>query len=176
MEIRELTEADTTPYLALRLRALRDHPDAFGASYDEEAARPVEYTVERLRAAAASPDDFILGAFDDGTLVGMVGLRRATFAKVRHHGFIWGMYATPEVRGRGVGRALLAEAIRRARSIHGVEQINLSVMMTNTAARALYISAGFEVYGLEKRALKLPDGTYLDEEHMVLWLDPGTPR
>lgn len=174
MEIRELTEADTTPYLALRLRALRDHPDAFGASYDEEAAHPIEHTVERLRAAAASPDDFILGAFDDGILVGMVGFRRATYAKVRHQGFIWGMYTTHEVRGRGIGRALLAEAIRRARAIPGVEQINLSVVAHNPAARTLYLSVGFEVYGLERRALKLPDGTYLDEEHMALWLDPET--
>jgi RimJ/RimL family protein N-acetyltransferase len=177
MEIRELTESDAAAFRALRLRALRDHPDAFAQTYDDAAARPPESYAEQLQAAAASPDDCILGAFDaEGTLVGMVGFRREIYAKVRHRGYIWGMYTAPEARGKGTGRALLAEAIRRARAIPGVEQINLSVVTRNPTARTLYLSMGFEVYGLERRALKLPDGTYLDEEHMVLRLDPALPR
>jgi hypothetical protein len=37
------------------------------------------------------------------------------------------------------------------------------------AARRLYRALGFEVYGYEKHALKV-GATYVDEEHMVLWL------
>ncbi len=171
MEIRELTEADTSAYLALRLRALRDHPDAFGMSYDEEAGRPFEQAVDRLRETAVSPNDFILGAFEDAVLVGMIGFGRKTSSKARHQGIIWGMYTAPEVRGAGIGRALLSRALELVRTVPGVEQIHLSVVTSNVAARRLYLTMGFELYGLERHALKLPDGTYLDEELMVRWLD-----
>lgn len=176
MEIRELNETDAEACRALRLRALHDHPDAFGASYEETAARPLERFAEQLRKAYASPDECTLGAFGaDGLLVGMVGLVRQRSPKARHCAFIWGMYTAPEARGRGVGRALLTEVISRARAMAGVEQVQLDVVTSNIGARTLYVSAGFEVYGLERHALKLPDGTYLDEEHMVLWLNGALP-
>ncbi|HKB49055.1 MAG TPA: GNAT family N-acetyltransferase, partial [Ktedonobacterales bacterium] len=128
-----------------------------------------------IRAAIASPDDRILGAFAgerNNELVGMVGFKRESGAKNRHRGYIWGMYTAPEARGQGIGRALIEAALAHARTLPGLEQVNLSVVTSNAAARALYRSLGFEVYGLERRALKLPNGTYLDEEHMVLRVIP----
>jgi hypothetical protein len=43
------------------------------------------------------------------------------------------------------------------------------VSVPQEAARRLYSALGFEVYGYEKRALKV-GATYVDEEHRVLWL------
>ena len=45
-------------------------------------------------------------------------------------------------------------------------QIHLSVVSENAAARQLYLSAGFRVYGLDPRALKV-ENRYLDEDLMV---------
>jgi RimJ/RimL family protein N-acetyltransferase len=42
-------------------------------------------------------------------------------------------------------------------------------MTANAPARALYRAAGFEVFGVERRALRVGD-RYFDEEHMVLHL------
>jgi RimJ/RimL family protein N-acetyltransferase len=64
---------------------------------------------------------------------------------------------------------LLDAAIARARAWPGVEQIQLAVMTENAPARRLYLAAGFEVFGLERRALRVGD-RYVDEEHMVLHL------
>ena len=167
MAIRVLTEPDAATYWELRLRALKEDPDPFGTTYEEAAARPLSQTTERLRNT--TPESFILGAFDGDTLVGIVAFGRDDGRKSRHKGNIWSMYTAPEVRGRGLGRALLLEAIARARSLSGLEQINLSVTSDNVSALNLYRSAGFEVYGHERHALKDGD-RYLDEDHMVLWL------
>ena len=77
------------------------------------------------------------------------------------------MYVTPRKQGLGVGKALLTEAINKAKSIEVIEKINLSVVATNEAAKKLYTSLGFKVYGLEEKAMKV-NGVYLDDEHRVL--------
>jgi len=79
-------------------------------------------------------------------------------------------YVAPEARGQHVGRLLMETAIARARSVPGLEQLHLTVVTTQTPARALYRSLGFVSHGSMPHALKLPDGRYLDEDLMVLWL------
>ncbi len=172
MEIRALHEADAETYHSIRLRALRDEPEAFGTSYEEGKARPFSYYLQRLRAAAEG-DSFILGASFNGKLVGMVSWHRGQVSKERHKGYITAMYVVPECRGQGVGRALLEDVIRRVEVLLGVEQIHLSVVSDNLPARRLYASLGFSTYGTEPRALKLGD-RYLDEDLMVLPLTEGT--
>jgi len=169
MEIRELTEADTAVYWPLRLRALREEPESFGSAYDEAKDRPLAAVAARLREIAEQ-GDFLLGAFDDDQLVGIVAFGRETGRKNRHIGSVYQVYVAPEGRGAGVGRALMQALIARARTLDALEQLTLAVVTSNAAARALYISLGFEVYGRQPRALKLDDGRYLDEELMALWL------
>jgi ribosomal protein S18 acetylase RimI-like enzyme len=166
LEIRELTAADAEIFRTLRLRALQEEPEAFGSSWEEENARPLEQTVARLQAEGMTA----FGAFDaDSNLVGMVRLFRHDGVKVRHKADIISMYVAPEVRGRGVGRMLMEAAIERARVTPGVEQLLLAVNVTNAPARNLYLSLGFEPFGREPLALKLGD-RYYDEEMMALFL------
>ena len=171
MIVRRLTEADAEMFRVLRLRALREHPEAFGASYDEALATPIESMAARLRHDKTWPHNFVLGAFTDaGVLIGMIGFVRQPGEKVRHKGAIWGMYVARESAGCGAGRALMERAIVMARQQPGLEQIALAVVSTNDAARRLYQSVGFVVYGVEPRALKV-DGEYIDEDLMVLrWI------
>jgi ribosomal protein S18 acetylase RimI-like enzyme len=161
--VRPLAEADFDRWWALRLRMLKEHPEAFGSSYEEVVAAGEERQRERFLL----PNAFILGAFDGGVLVGTVGCVNQQPAKMRHKAFIWGVYVAPEARGRGVARALMEAAIARVREWPEVQQIHLAVVTTNETARRLYRSLGFEVYGVEPAALKV-DGRDLDEEHMLL--------
>jgi RimJ/RimL family protein N-acetyltransferase len=59
--------------------------------------------------------------------------------------------------------------LKHAACLEGIEQINLLVATTQTAAKGLYESLGFRSFGCEQRALKIGE-RYVDEEHMVLHL------
>jgi ribosomal protein S18 acetylase RimI-like enzyme len=166
--IRQLTEADAAAYRVLRLRLLRVSPDSYGTTYDEAAARPLAHTAERLRSQDDPKEGFTLGAFAPD-LVGMVTVRRGDGAKYRHKATVYAMGVAQGARGRGIGRALMVEAIARARRINRLEQLLLTVILPNDAARRLYHSVGFVTYGIDERGLKLGD-QYWDEEQLVLAL------
>jgi len=169
MVIRQLTETDTALFRVLRLRALRESPHAFTNSYEEFSLQPLESIAQRFRDQVNSHVNFTLGAFQDDQLVGIVGFYRETALKIQHKGSIVSMYVQPEFRSQGIARALLTEAIDRARRLPGLTQLLLGVMETQTTAKRLYESLGFTVYGREPRAVKIGD-EYFDEEFMVLKL------
>ena len=64
---------------------------------------------------------------------------------------------------------MLEEIVKRARATNGLEQVLLSVAVTQTAAVDLYRSLGFESWGREPRALSI-NGQCIDEEYMILRL------
>ncbi|MET4562342.1 RimJ/RimL family protein N-acetyltransferase [Lysinibacillus parviboronicapiens] len=165
MKIRILNEADAQLYQKVRLSALKINPEAFGSTYEREVKFSLEAVAERLEPAK---DRFVLGAFNyDGSLVGIVTFMRENSLKTSHKGNVFGMYVAPEGRGQGFGKSLMMELISKAKNCDGLEQINLTVISENSSAKRLYKSLGFEVYGVERNALKF-NGQYFDEDLMVL--------
>ncbi|AJQ62431.1 acetyltransferase (plasmid) [Bacillus thuringiensis serovar morrisoni str. 4AA1] len=168
MNIRLLNDSDAQVYREVRLHALKNDPDAFGSSYEQEETKPLGHIIERIHH---TKDQFTLGCFDDSNkLVGIVNFSRENRLKTAHKGNIYGMYVEPQFRGRGLGKALLLALIERAtKECEGLEQIHLTVVSNNKSAKRLYVSLGFEVYGIEPHALKF-DEQYFDEELMILRL------
>ncbi len=159
LDIRAFAEDDAEDFQRLRLRALKEYPDAFGLSSETVA--------DKLRLAAESQDDFTLGAYRDGELVGMAGFYRDSGGeKMRHKGHVWGMYVASKRQGEGIGRALMRELLARASLLPGLVQVHLAVVTRQEPARSLYASLGFETYGVEPNSLII-DGERLDEAHMV---------
>jgi RimJ/RimL family protein N-acetyltransferase len=170
ISIRRLRPDEFALWRALRLRGLHEHPEAFGMSHEDEALMPESQSRERFDRSVAGPDSGIVGAFLGETLVGCFGYARPARAKQRHSVGTWGMYVTPEARGRGAGRALLRAVVAEAGALPGVSRITLCVMAVNEAAWRLYESEGFEAWGREPNALLLED-CCLDQIHLALDLN-----
>ena len=167
MEIRALTRADIDQFQRLRRERLEREPRAFGESLAEHDATPTEVFERRLESS--NDDQFVIGAFEAAQLVGMAGFARNLRPKSRHKALIWGVYVQPTFRNLGVARGILITLIERAKMNPHVEKIMLTVAADQVAAKRLYQSLGFEVFGHEKHSLKV-EGAYVDEDHMVLWL------
>ena len=149
------------------MRGLREHPDAFTSSYEDDSAKPLAATAKRLAADSA---DTVYGAFVAGQLVGVAGLGRETRRKNAHKATVFGMYVAPECARRGIGEALLAHLIDEAKRASTLTQLALTVTDTNAAAVALYVRAGFTSFGVEPRAIRVGNA-YFGKNHMYLSLD-----
>jgi RimJ/RimL family protein N-acetyltransferase len=158
LSIRPLRPEEPELYREIRLEALRLHPEAFGASYEDEVARPLSFFEQRLAG------NTIFGGFVDQALAGTAGFMPQAGAKRSHKSHLWGMYVRRHARGTGLAR-LLVDAVVDHAARHA-ELIQLSVVSDNIGAQRLYAAAGFQPYGIEVHSLKV-DGRYLDEILMV---------
>lgn len=157
--LRRVGAADAEAFRELRLEGLRNHPEAFGSSWEEESERSLDWFKGRLERNIV-----LTGSADNVHPLGVAALEIQQALKLRHKGFLWGMYVRPEARGSGLAEALVKRLLSEARGV--VEEVHLSVVTTNDAAVRLYTRLGFREYGLEHRAMKIGD-RYYDEVLMA---------
>ena len=96
---------------------------------------------------------WIFAALDEkGSLVGHIMMRNADYEKQSiHFGFI---VVSPAARGKGVGHAMLSQALQYAGQILGMKRATLGVFENNPAARSCYESVGFYAEETEKAAFE----------------------
>jgi ribosomal protein S18 acetylase RimI-like enzyme len=165
-EIRRLTKEDAAELFPLRLRGLQEHPEAFGASYEDE----VKVGIERWETSLADANRAMFGAFVQGKLLGMVLISRETGKKKMHRMGITAMYVAPEAQKLGLGQALITACIDYAKAQIGVKIIDIGVTVGNHTARRLYRRNGFTTWGVNPNYLSLEDGSLHDLEWMILSL------
>ena len=115
-------------------------------------------------------NSYLIAVYVKDIIVGNCFLDFLGNIKTRHRGRI-GIAITEEYRGMGIGSLLFDEMIKLAKKRKNVTQLELEVIKENEWAKRLYTSKGFVKTGDRPRVLRLPNGKYLDEELMVLYLD-----
>jgi ribosomal protein S18 acetylase RimI-like enzyme len=156
--VRRLQAGDGAVYRTIRLAALRGAPEAFGSTYEVEAARDAAQFEQRVLQGC------IFAAFCGDRAIGVAGFRQEVGEKFAHKGVLWGMYVEAGWRDQGLGGALVQAVLRHA--AQKVDVVTLAVVTDNLPAVALYRRMGFQQYGLEPRALKI-DGRYVSETLML---------
>ncbi len=108
------------------------------------------------------------GAFDGEPLIGITGFNRMARKRASHRGEVVQVYVEPAYRGRNIGEKLLRYTLDYAFGLEGIEQVQLSVITSNTTAIKLYEKLGFKTFGIQPKYFKVDNG-YLDQQFMQLF-------
>ena len=158
--VRRATAADADAVVAMLVEVAGE-----GRWIATEAPVDVEQRRRRLVEDIEREDAVVLVAEAGGQPVGELGLHLARYGVAD-----LGMAVAAGWRGRGVGSALLAEAIDQARTA-GAHKIALQVWPHNAAAIALYERFGFQHEGYLTRHYRRRSGELWDAVVMGLPLD-----
>lgn len=140
--IRAAEPSDWEAVRDIRLRSLREEPDAYASEYQTEAHFEPDQWKQRLATASS-----YLAFDDDHALVGI-----ATGLDTRDGDtYVVGMYVTPEARGSGCAHQLL-DAIAELAVRRQGKRLVLEVAESNIRATRFYRSYGFVETG-RRRAL-----------------------
>jgi putative acetyltransferase len=112
-----------------------------------------------LKAVQRHPDAAVFVVEDDGRIVARLSLSRDPHQASRHVADL-GLMVAADYRRRGIGTALLEEAVRWAHESE-IRKLELHVFPWNEPALRLYESFGFEREGL-RRGHYARDGDYVD--------------
>ena len=114
--------------------------------------------------------NYLIAVYDEGKIIGSCSLDLHFHKKDKHRALI-GIAIQKPYWDKGIGSLLFDEMIKIAKGLADIEQIELDVISTNERAKHLYSKKGFVKTGDIPHQLKLSDGTYLDGETMVLFLN-----
>lgn len=168
--VRPLGEDDWQEYRTVRLRSLRESPEAFAADLTEEEA--FDEAFWRLRLQRSSR----LVAEQGGEHLGIVCLGQAhnDEGPVPEVGEIFGLWVAPEARGTGVATRLITAAAALAAG-SGKSHVAYWVGVENYRGVAFASGMGFRPTDF-RRPMRLPDGTELEQTEIAMTLPLGEDR
>ena len=161
ISVRPLGEEDWQRYRDTRLTALRESPEAFVATADEESGFGEDVWRSRMTRSAR------LLAERDGEPVGIVSVGRSSDDNP-NTSELFGLWVSPEARGSGVATALVRAGAHLARD-EGKTQLAYWVGTDNGRAVAFASGFGFRPTA-ERRPMRVKSEDGEDEIAMVLAL------
>lgn len=139
IEIRTISGEEWRLWRSLRLRAIEESPDSFRGTLAQESAEADGWWSDLIERTAEHPHGLLLIAEVDSDPVGMLFGRLDDNSELLDVGAMW---VDPDVRRRGIGRALVDYALAWARTA-GAGTAELWVTEGNLAAELFYGDCGF---------------------------------
>ena len=135
--------------------------------YPEECGK---YTTEGEKAlfdrANTADNEAMLVCLVEGKVAGNCQIVWSKGIKTRHRAAV-AIALLKEYWNQGLGTRMLQELIRIAEENRNILQIELDFVEGNIRARALYEKMGFRITGVKPNAIRLKDGTMLNEYSMI---------
>ena len=135
--------------------------------YPEECNK---YTAEGEKAlfdrVNQSDNEAVLVCLVDGKVAGNCQIAWNNGIKTRHRASV-AIALLKEYWNHGIGTRMFQELIRIAEENPNLIQIELDFVEGNSRARALYEKMGFRITGVKPNAIRLKDGTLLNEYSMI---------
>lgn len=148
-------------YRAIRLESLKNDPQAYLATYEDNLKKTDQEWIERL--SYKHPADMKLGLECAGKLVGLIGSFWTD--EDPKAAFIYQVYIDKAHRGKGLAKILLTEILDYLSKVSEISAIKLSVVASQLPAHRSYLKAGFREVGRKKDEV-LFEGKYWDEIEM----------
>ena len=114
----------------------------------------------------ASPNEAMIMCIVDGRVVGNCEISFFRGMKTRHRASI-GIALISEFWNQGIGTKMFEEMIRLAETREEVTQLELEFVEGNARARHLYEKMGFRIAGVHPNAIRLKNGTLLNNYLMI---------
>ena len=140
---RRATNNDVALFREVRLRALRDSPDAYGSTYEAAMRRDLRSWEEQLFSTASGGDRNTQFAFKGDDCIGIAALYREPSGP---SGDIIMMWVDPIYRGSSAA-SLLVESLLSWAKDSGFTSVSLNVTDTNARAIKFYENEGFHDTG-----------------------------
>ncbi|GHD32343.1 GNAT family N-acetyltransferase [Streptomyces galbus] len=142
LSFRDATEADVDALVALVESAYRGDSSRAGWTTEADILDGQRTDPEGVRDIVTSPDSRLLTVERDGRIVACCQLEH------RGEHAYFGMFAvSPALQGAGLGKAVLAEAERRARETWGATEMHMTVISVREDLIAWYERRGYRRTG-----------------------------
>lgn len=163
--LRSPREEDAAEMLGYIVRASGE--TEFLMRYPEEYD---DFTLEQekkfLGEAVLDRNRVMIACLVDGKIAGSCQITFCTGIKSRHRASV-AIGLLKEYWNLGIGTRMFEEMINIAKARDGVRQIELDFIEGNSRARCLYEKMGFRITGVKPDAIRLKNGTFLNEYMMV---------
>lgn len=139
----------------------------FLMKFPEEFA---DFTLEQekafIRKNCDNQNEMMITCSVDGRIAGNCQISFRTGRKERHRASV-AIALLQEFWNLGIGTRMFEEMFRVARERGDVRQIELDFIEGNRRARGLYEKMGFRIAGIKPDAIRMKDGTFVNEYMMM---------
>ena len=140
ISVREVKETDLPMIQTLTRELIKTMSNTKGID--------VQLTLDNCKHLIRDPHSYFFVAALNKTIVGFITVSiRKTLLHQGLSGLINELVVAEKYRGKGIGKQLIFAVIERCKQ-RGCCEVEVSTSMTNTRAKELYMSCGFEERGL----------------------------